>query len=501
MNIIKKIINYIKQLSLRYKVIGSLIILIAIFVIIHVTKNLAIDTPTANTSTITHVDVSSVSNLSDQDSSISLIGNVSSVSKATILAASSGEVVSLSHSLGDYVKAGSIIASLENSSQRAAVLQAQGTYDSAVAAQKSVSPIDSKSSAINTYTNTYSTLDTVINSQIDTFFSYPTSYGPFLLINSSSHYDYGELSKGRQKLKDEMFNYKNSLKTVSDNDPAKILENAHSTAQDVLDFLNKLAIAANEIDSGATETQLTALNSARSTVGNLISTISSAQQEYRSQSVTTTSSVEANVTTALGGLNVAKANLEKTFVRAPISGTIVSLSITKGDYLSSFSQVAQISNPNALEVDVYVTSDDSKTLSIGDKALIDESTNGTITFIAPAIDPTTGKILVKIGVLDNNTLTDGNTVNVKLDRSIKTNSKTSKKNIITIPIVSAKITPTGPIVFTVSKSNTLIANSVTFGDILGGQVTILSGITPDMKIVKDARGLSEKQEVIINLTK
>jgi len=499
MNIIKKITNYIKQLSLPYKIIGSFVVLIAIFTIIHITNRTA-DVSTTNTSTIAHVDVSSVSNLSDEDSSISLTGNVSSVSKATILAASSGEVISLPHSLGDYVEAGSTIASLENSSQRAAVLQAQGAYDSAVAAQKSVSPIDPKSSAINTYTNTYNTLDIVINSQLDTFFSYPTSYGPFLLINSYP-YDYGELSKGRAKLDDEMSKYKNSLKTVSDNDPAKILEDANSTTQDVLDFLNKLAISANEINSGATETQLTALNSARSTVGNLISTISSAQQTYRSQSVTTTSSVEANVTSALGGLNAAKANLEKTFVRAPISGTIVSLSITKGDYLSSFSQVAQISNPNALEVDIYVTSDDSKTLSIGDKALIDESTNGTITFIAPAIDPTTGKILVKIGVSGNNTLTDGDTVNVKLDRSIKNDSKTSKKNIITIPIVSAKITPTGPIVFTVSESNTLIANSVTFGDILGGQVTILSGVTPDMKIVKDARGLTEKQEVIINLTK
>ena len=57
-----------------------------------------------------------------------------------------------------------------------------------------------------------------------------------------------------------------------------------------------------------------------------------------------------------------------------------------------------ISNPGALEVDTYVTSDDAKTLAIGGKAVIDGSVNGTIVFIAPALDPSTGKIEVKIGI-------------------------------------------------------------------------------------------------------
>jgi RND family efflux transporter MFP subunit len=248
--------------------------------------------------------------------------------------------------------------------------------------------------------------------------------------------------------------------------------------------------------------QLSAITDARATINTLNASLSSVQQSYRSQSVTTTSSVEANVTTALGGLHAAQANLEKTFVRAPISGTIVSLPITKGGYVSSFSQVAQISNPNALEVDVYITSDDSKTLAVGGKALIDESTNGVIVFIAPALDPTTGKILVKIGISNGqNTLTDGDTVSVSLDRSIKIGSKINPKTTLTIPIVATKITPAGPIVFTISESNTLIANNVTLGDILGSRVIVLSGITSDMEIVKDARGLTEGQEIIINLTK
>jgi len=503
MNIIKKILTYIKQLPLRYKIIGGVLVLIVVFTIVFIAgRNTTV--PQAKVSNITHVDISSVSSLSDKDSSISLTGKVSSVSKATILAVSSGEIVSLSHSLGDYVEAGSIIASFENSSQRAAVLQAQGMYDGAVAAQKSVSLVDSKSSVINTYNATYSTLDIILKSKVDTFFDFtnPTPFGPHSLLHSSIYNDYYELERTRQIIADRMSEYQRSLSGAANQDPNILLTKAISITNDVSKLLNRIALGANEPREDVTDDQLAALDYARSNINSLVLTLSTAQQSYRAQSVTTTSSVEANVTTALGGLHAAQANLEKTFIRAPISGTIVSLPITKGGYVSSFSPVAQISNPNALEVEVYVTSDDAKTLAVGSKAMIDESTSGTIVFIAPALDPTTGKILVKIGIAkDQDTLTDGDTVNVSLDRSIKIGSTTNPKVAITIPIVSTKITPTGPIVFTVNESNILVANSVTFGDILGGQVTILSGVTEDMEIVKDARGLTEGQEVIINLTK
>jgi RND family efflux transporter MFP subunit len=500
MNISKKIIAYIKQLSLTYKILGIFVILIALFTLLHFINRNAV-VPAVKTSNITHVDVSTVASLSDKNSSIALTGKVSSMSKATILAISSGEIVSLSRSLGDYVEAGSIIASFENSSQRAAVLQSQGIYDGAVASQKSVSPMDSKNAVINAYKSTYNTLDSILTSQVDIFFSNPGKYGSSLLINYYPYPD-NKISKERDILREDMNDYQSKLSNAESNDPDVLLKNANSITQKVSNILNELATSANTPGSLATSFQLSSLITARASINNLNSTLASVQQSYRSQSVTTTSSVEANVMTALGGLHAAQANLEKTYVRAPISGTIVSLPITKGGYVSSFSQVAQISNPNALEVDVYVTSDDAKTLAVGSKALIDESTNGVIVFIAPALDPTTGKILVKIGISNGQAnLTDGNTVTVSLDRSIKTNSKTDLKMSVSIPIVSTKITPTGPIVFTVSESNKLIANNVTFGDIIGGQVTVLSGLTSDMEIVKDARGLTDGQEVIINLTK
>ena len=103
-----------------------------------------------------------------------------------------------------------------------------------------------------------------------------------------------------------------------------------------------------------------------------------------------------------------------------------------------------------------------------------------------------------IGLSDGeNTVTDGDTVNVTINRDTAATTAAATSTAITIPIVAIKITPSGPVVFTAS-STTLVANPITLGAIFGSSVTIASGVTPDMDIVTDARGLSAGETVVIN---
>ena len=68
------------------------------------------------------------------NSSFSIVGTVASQSQAKLQAESSGRVTSVTVSLGDTVRAGQVIATLENAAEYASVLQAEGAYDAAVAA-------------------------------------------------------------------------------------------------------------------------------------------------------------------------------------------------------------------------------------------------------------------------------------------------------------------------------------------------------------------------------
>ena len=488
---IKNFLSYLNSFSRRSKIIAGVVVVVAIAVLTHLGGS-ASEAEVIDSRT--HVELASVASLSNAGGPLPVTGKVTSVSQASLSALSGGEITSLPRKLGDRVGAGQVIASFENSSQQAAVLQAQGTYDAALAGRVAVSPVDIRISATNAYRAAFNTLDNTLKSEVDLFFGGRTPYGPLLLLDDSRDNRYGKISLEREAIDEEMDAYRTALAEAGSADPGKLLDYASALTQRVADMLNQLSVAANRPESNATAAQISALSSARASVAALSATLASEKEAYRSGSVTTTSSTDAQITIALGGLRAAQALLEKTYVRAPISGTIVSLPVNRGDFVSPGTVVAIISNPGALQVESYVTAADAKTLSIGGKATVEGTTQGTIVFIAPALDPLTGKVQVKVSPTGSQAaLVDGSTVTVSLERA---GTKAAAKNTISIPIAAVKMTPQGAVVFTVASS-TLVAHSITLGAIQGGQVEVTEGLTFSMDIVVDARGLSDGEVVVV----
>lgn len=491
---IKNFLAYLNSFSRRSKIIAVVVAVVAVVILLNLGKG----APAAEVlDDRAHVELASVASLSNAGGPLPVTGRVTSVSQASLSALNGGEITSLPRKLGDRVAAGQVIASFENSSQQAAVLQAQGSYDAALASKVSVSPTDVRVSAVNAYRSAFNTLDTALKTEVDLFFGARTPYGPLLLLDDSRDNRFGRISLEREAIDEEMDTYRTALTEVGSADPARLLDYASALTQRVTDLLNQLAVAANRPEANATAAQLSALTSARASMAALSATLASEKESYRSGTVTTTSSTDASITIALGGLRAAQANLEKTYVRAPISGTIVSLPVNRGDFVAPGTVVAIISNPGALQVESYITAGDAKTLAVGGKATIEGTIPGTVVFIAPALDPLTGKIQVKVSPTGSqSSLTDGSTVTVTLDR-VATGAKASVKTAISIPIAAAKMTPAGPVVFTVASS-TLVAHPITFGAIVGGQVEVTEGLTLQMDIVVDARGLFEGQVVAID---
>lgn len=539
-----KAVRYIQGLPWYYSWGGALLIVVVVGVVLH-----ALLRPAASASTpdqTAHVSIASVASLAAQATGpLPVTGTVTSLSHASISAQSSGEVTSLSHAIGDYVPAGGIIAQLENSSQRAAVLQAQGAYDAAEATFKNTSGttaansgitaagasqavINSQTSVNTSMQSLFGALDDAVHTRADALFSQPRN-NPVLQLTVTDNQLVITLQNERQQLdltiRDVNALSRKTTRTDTDADIAK----ATNDAQLVLSFLNNMADALNKalpnqaitasdisayqtsIAGARTEvtTALSAVVSAKASYDSAIASAASASNTAQGGTAGSISIAQANVEQAQGSLAAAQAALEKTIIRSPISGTIVSLPISRGDYVSNSQQVAEISNPSALEVDAYVTPEDAKTLAVGTGALIAGTVQGTIVSIAPALDPTTGKILVKVGIVGNQSaLTDGETVTVSLTRATAAQTRVGKvaSSTILIPIVAAKITPEGPVVFTVTmaggqaSSSTLVQQPITLGTILGDKVVVLTGLTQDMVIVEDARGLSNGQTVVVDLS-
>ncbi len=488
---------------------------------------------------IRSVEVKSVAELSSAATPLSLVGSVTSQSEATVRAEKSGQVVRVNTSLGARISAGAVAAEIENASERAAVLQAEGGLDAAQAnlakvtggvrtEQRSILEANvtaataalesARSNALSALLSAYATMDSGILATTDKLFTNPGSTNSRFNITTSD----ARLTIEIESTRDVLSAYLAREAAVSDslsassNLAAEIatMQTEVRAARSFLDLivsaLNK-AIPSPSASSAAIATYLAEATAVRTSLTSTLTALAAATQSLSSsqtalevartnleQGVTggqpeDVAAAKAAVKQAQGGLAAARANLEKSIIRAPISGTVNSFSLKRGDYVQMTSPVLTIANNGALEILTYVSENDAREIAVGQPVTI-EKASGVVTRIAPALDPLTKKIEVRIGVNDPKGLINGQSVLVSIVRTRAVSGGTDR---ITIPIAAVKVEAERTIVFTVD-TGTLVAHEVELGTLLGERVVISSGLTPDMRIVVDARGLREGEKVEVN---
>jgi RND family efflux transporter MFP subunit len=230
-------------------------------------------------------------------------------------------------------------------------------------------------------------------------------------------------------------------------------------------------------------TQL-ALNNERTALESALDTVTRAQLGANESN---SSAANAQVKQALGSLRAAQANLAKTIIRTPISGTVNSLDIRTGDFVNSFAQVALVANNNALEIITFIGENDREVFAIGDTVTLDGQYDGTVTRIAPAVNAGTGKTEVRIAS-ESQDLQNGDSVRVNKEVAGDTISQ------VIIPLSAVKFALNDGSVFVI-EDNKLVDRPVTLGTVRGGSVEILDGLSITDEFVADARGLVAATEV------
>lgn len=486
------------------------------------------------------VSIASVGEISGQTTSLPVVGTVESQSQAEVRTESAGQIVHLYRQLGDTVRAGEVIAEMENSRERAAVLQSEGSLDAAKAVLAKISrgardeqiaileanvtssqtaEIAARTSAVNTLLSAYATVDESIRRKTDPLFSNPSTNAPVLQILTTDSSLESETKAARLDLGATLARQDALSATLSsDTDLAAELTRTETEVRAVKNYLDKIVnvlnkaipdqavssatIASYKIDANAARASisatLTSLTNARETLSAKAAARQVAEKNLEQGAVSDASdiaSAEASVKQAQGGLAGARASLEKTIIRAPISGTINSLPLNQGDFVSAFAPAVTIANNKALEILAYITETDAQELFVGSVARIDNTFEGVITRIAPVADPSTKKLEVRIGISNETPLKNGQAVTVELARSSATTVAANRP--ITIPISALKIGSSAIVVFTVDAEGVLQSHEVKLGTLLGDRVVIAEGLTSDMKIVLDARGLKAGQKVSV----
>lgn len=291
---------------------------------------------------------------------------------AFIVRSQSGGRVDKVAKIGDVVKAGATIAELENSAQRAAYIQAEGAYEAARAGslQSNISVSQAENnvtSAIDTANtanrNAYNTVNNIILNTIDVFYSNPVS--GYIGVRVSG--DTTLLNSERIAFRDILLDWQNSSKfDLNENNVLDQIEYAITQTTRLISLVEVFGRITSDTDHNDTlnDLPLSSYNSnilnALSTLSGTLSNLNGAKIMYQNALDTreqakiggtnsTNSLSNAQIKQALGVLESARASLNKTIIKTPVSGTVTAVSISVGDIINVGNDV------------VFVTGDDNAT--------------------------------------------------------------------------------------------------------------------------------------------
>jgi RND family efflux transporter MFP subunit len=407
-----------------------------------------------------------------------------------------------------------VVATLENASERAAVLQAEGAYEAALAAsEQSGVGLDeaatnlrrAQSTAITTFQSSYNTVNAAFRNDIDDFFANPNSFVPGVKIDGQGQTQF--LNNERIAFRNILSDWLTETTAISpDADLSLALNNANLRIDRTIALVEVFITLFNaeDADRSYTEAELntfssdfTALRStlqaAKIQVNNDLAALENAEDAVRRAEINASgsqsSAADAQVKQALGSLRAAQANLSKTILQTPISGTVNSLNVRVGDFVGSQDIVARVANNNALEVVTFVGDKEIGAFQTGTTVIIEDRFEGTVTEVAPAVDPVTRKTEVRIAI-ETEEIQNGDTVTITKDLTVESNPDQP----VVVPLSAVKFEIDDGFIFVVTDGK-LQSRPVELGVVRGGTVEVLSGLTNDEAFVVDARGLLEDTEV------
>lgn len=202
------------------------------------------------------------------------------------------------------------------------------------------------------------------------------------------------------------------------------------------------------------------------------------------------SSLKASVRESQAALSLIATNKEKAFFYAPFDGVVASLSLVKGDLVTSGMSVVSIVNDETLSVTAFVNEKDYKYIAVGNTVMVEDRFSATISHIAPSLDPINKKVevIIEFNEIFENELLIDQFVNVELEM----NTLDTEQSYF-VPLSALKQTLDGSsLLYVMSEEDKYIVKSmpVTTSDIIGENIIISSeNLNDTLQIIPNPRGV------------
>lgn len=366
---------------------------------------------------------------------VSVSGKVIASDDVALSFSQSGRITAINVTVGDAVRSGQILASIENGDQRAAVLQRQaavevqeaklatlkeGTRSEQIAVSEStvesnrVALAQAKQAIVDAIRNAYTKSDDAVHNKLDQYMNAPRSSNPQVVFFSSDSAMTGRLSSLRIEAESALTVWQSDYLALSaEADVFASADRAYTNLRLMQDLLSTASMALNRAIVTQTVTQtiidgyVADTATARSNVDTALSSLTSAVTAGKA-AATALSVAEKNLTLQKAGtvqsdinaqaaqvrsaqadLASAQAQLAKTIIAAPFSGVITSLSAVRGLSATANVPILTMIAPQTIQVESYIPESQIGLVRVGDPAEVrlDALPERTLAAAVVAIDP------------------------------------------------------------------------------------------------------------------
>lgn len=431
---------------------------------------------------------------SDFVQEVSVTGKVVPSENVKLAFETSGRIAAVYKDVGDRVNQGEAIAVLSSDELQANLLKAQSDLDAQQAklsqiSTNSANPVDlinAKNSVIDTLKDSYSKADDAVRNKTDQFFKDPRKTQPEIIFAFDDYNLYVDINARRAALEYALVSWQAaidrlSLSSFSNDDIALAKKNLQS----VQSFLDKVALAVNNFKTNSSLSQATIdgyradVASARSSINNALANITSAEQKLNDN--TSNAVVQgAQVKSAEAVVAQYQAQLAKTVMRAPFSGTITLQDAKVGQIASVNTNLVGLISAGNYEIEAFVPEADVAKIAVGDEAHVTLDAYGSgvnfpvkITHIDPAETIVDGvsTYKTKFQFVDNDSrIKSGMTANIDIQTEKKANALLIPQRLVVTDVTGAKTVSV--VVGDVEQKRTITTGKVD----IKGNIEVLTGL-------------------------
>ncbi len=202
-------------------------------------------------------------------------------------------------------------------------------------------------------------------------------------------------------------------------------------------------------------------------------------------------SIKASIQEARAGKQLALDRASKAYIKAPFAGEVGSVPVSPEELVNPGDVVVSLVNKSGLQVKSYISPEDKKFVNSGAKVDLESGASGVISQVSPQVDSKTKKVEVVTAITqESGDLVVGEYVDLNIQAK-----RSGGSDVFLLPFRSVKVTPEADYVFIVGSDNKIEKQEVELGQVVNEYNEITGGLSSEMEIVSNVRGLSEGQKV------